>query len=183
MWAMVVKSSTSRQSPILFDADQPQRLQSQRAQLPTAQTLTQRELAVLLRRRGAIGPSCDLPSVGRVAPTPYAEYAQRLCQNLAASGPLCETVRCRTRFKFGPPAPARRDRRDRTDRDLCPLSISRRNSFQRRSFWDDSGIDVAPEGDEQFPRKGDNADASHPRTPVPKSLLIPARQRTQRLKA
>ena len=120
MWAMVVKSSTSRQSPILFDADQPQRLQSQRAQLPTAQTLTQRELAVLLRRRGAIGPSCDLPSVGRVAPTPYAEYAQRLCQNLAASGPLCETVRCRTRFKFGPPAPARRDRRDRTDRYLCP---------------------------------------------------------------
>ena len=32
-------------------------------------------------------------------------------------------------------------------------------------------------------RKGDNADAAHPRAPVPKSLLIPTRERTQRLKA
>src|SRR5216684_7675949 len=88
---------------------------------------SRREPSSLLARRlpfracimngGASRPSLGL--LGRVAPAPYAEYAQSLFQNLAASGPICETVRCRTRFKFGPPAPARRDRRDRTDRYLC----------------------------------------------------------------
>ena len=120
MWAMFVKSSTLE---TVFDSlrGRPSApAYTTCTTHPTAQTLTRHELAVLLRRRGLIAPSCDLPSVGRVAPTPYAEYAQRLCQNLAASGPLCETVRCRTRFKFGPPAPARRDRRDQTDRYLCP---------------------------------------------------------------
>ena len=108
-----------RQSSTLFVADL-QRLRPRPAHRRLPKSPTRHELAVLLRRRGSIGPSCDLPSVGRVAPTPYAEYAQRLCQNLVASGPLCETVRCRTRFKFGPPAPARCDRCPRTDRYLCP---------------------------------------------------------------
>src|ERR1700730_5717295 len=63
------------------------------------------------------------------------------------------------------------------------LSISRRNRLQRGSLRHDPGVDVAPEGDQQFSRKSDNADAAQPRAPVPKSPLIPARERTQRLKA
>jgi len=50
---------------------------------------------------------------------------------------------------------------------FAPLSISRSNSFQRRSLRHDSGVDVAPEGDQQLPRKGDTADAARTRAPPP----------------
>ena len=62
-------------------------------------------------------------------------------------------------------------------------SISRRNRLQCGSLRHHPGVDIPPQGDQQFPRKGDNADAAHSRATVPKSLLIPARERTQRLKA
>ena len=150
---------------------------------PTEQTLTRHELAVLLKAEGPSVPRATFHPWGASRPHPMLSTPEGSARTWSRAAPSAKRFVVEPGSNSGRPHQLAAIGVIEPTAISAPLSISRRHRFQRRSLGHDPGVDVAPEGHQQFPRKRDNADAAHPRATVPKSLLIPTCERAARLKA
>jgi len=115
---------------------------------PTEQTLTRHELAVLLRRRGPSVPRATFHPWGASRPHPMLRTPKGSARTWSRATPSAKRFVVEPGSNSGRPHQLAAIGVIEPTAIFAPLSISRRNSFQRRSLGHDSGVDVAPEGDQ-----------------------------------
>ena len=63
------------------------------------------------------------------------------------------------------------------------LALDQDAVLEQSAFGYDTGFQIAPEGDQQLARQGDDADFAHARAASGEARLVPSRQGTVRLEA